>query len=132
MNQRKISRLESFKYAFAGIWFTLSTQRNAQIHAVMGLIIVFVGLLVRLTRLEWAIIVLTMGLVITLETVNTAIEVAMDHLTPEIHPQVKIVKDTAAGAVLLGAMTAVIVGLLLLGLPLLDLIFAENSAELIR
>ncbi|MDM8527048.1 diacylglycerol kinase family protein [Anaerolineales bacterium HSG24] len=132
MTQHKINRLESFKYAFAGIWFTLRTQRNAQIHTVMGLIIVCVGLVVGLTRLEWAIIVLTMGLVVTLETINTAIEVAMDHLTPEIHPQVKIVKDTAAGAVLLGAMTAVIVGLLLLGLPLLDLIFAENSAELIR
>ncbi|MDM8529742.1 diacylglycerol kinase family protein [Anaerolineales bacterium HSG25] len=123
MKQRKISRLESFKYGFSGIWFTLTTQRNAQIHTIMGGLVVGVGFLVGLNRVEWAIITLTMGLVVTLETLNTALEVAMDHLAPEIHPQVKIVKDTAAGAVLLGAITAVIVGLLLLGPPLFDLIF---------
>jgi diacylglycerol kinase len=61
-------------------------------------------------------------MVIATETINTALEVAMDHLSPEIHPEVKIVKDVSAGAVLLTAMTAVVVGLLILGPPLLALL----------
>ncbi len=119
---QKINRVASFRYAFAGMWYTLTTQRNAQIHVGIGSLIVVLGLFLRITLTEWAILALTMGGVLVTETINTSIEAAMDYLTLERHPQIKIVKDTAAGAVLLAAITAVVVGLLILGPPLLTFV----------
>jgi diacylglycerol kinase len=116
---RKINRLESFRCAFAGIWHTLRTQRNAQIHLAIATGIIILGLLVRLTTTEWAILVVTTGLVFATELLNTVAEAAMDYATTEFDPQVKVVKDVAAGAVLITAITAVVVGLLILGPPLL-------------
>jgi diacylglycerol kinase len=117
---RKISRIESFRCAFAGIWHTLRTQRNAQIHLAFTLIVILLGLFIGLGPTKWAILVLTIGLVLAAEMLNTAAEAAMDYVTTEYHPQVKIVKDVAAGAVLVTAIAAVIVGLLILGGPLLN------------
>jgi diacylglycerol kinase len=117
---KKINRLQSFQHAFAGIWYTLRTQRNAQIHVGTGVCIVVLGLLLRIRLTEWATLALTMGFVIVSEMLNTSIEAAMDHATTEFHPQIKIVKDVAAGAVLVSAVTAVAVGLLILGPPLLE------------
>ena len=111
--------MQSFQYAFAGIWYTLKTQRNAQIHVSIGVIIFLLGLSLGLTLTEWAIIVLTMGFVLATEMINTVAEAAMDVMTTEFHPQIKVVKDVAAGAVLTSAITAVIVGLLILGPRLL-------------
>ncbi len=115
---QKINRLESFRCAFAGIWYTVRTQRNAQIHLIVTVIVSAIGLMVKLTFLEWAIIALTVGLVMVAETLNTAAEAAMDYASPEFHPEVKIVKDVAAGAVLIAAIISVIVGLLILGPPI--------------
>ncbi len=112
---RKINRIQSFQYAFAGLWHTLKTQRNAQIHLAIGLVIVVVGLWLKLSVTQWAIIALTMGFVVATEMLNTVAESAMDYATTDFDPHVKIVKDVAAGAVLVAAITAVIVGILILG-----------------
>ncbi|MBN1219753.1 MAG: diacylglycerol kinase family protein [Anaerolineae bacterium] len=112
---RKISRIQSFQYAFAGIWHTFKTQRNAQIHLGIACLILMLGLWLKLSFTEWAVIVLTMGFVVATEMLNTVAEAAMDYATTEFDPQVKIVKDVAAGAVLVSAITAVMVGLLILG-----------------
>jgi diacylglycerol kinase len=114
---QKINRIQSFHYAFVGIWYTLRTQRNAQIHVGITILIVTLGLNLELTLTEWATLVLTTGFVIAAEMLNTAIEAAMDVATPDYHPQIKVVKDVAAGAVLVAAMTAVVVGLFILGPP---------------
>lgn len=117
---QKITRIQSFRYAFVGIWYTLKTQRNAQIHLSISLVIFILGLLLKLTLTEWAIIALTIGFVLATEMVNTVAEVAMDYLTAEFNLHVKVIKDVAAGAVLTAAITAVIVGLLILGPPLFE------------
>jgi diacylglycerol kinase (ATP) len=117
---QKINRIQSFRYAFAGIWYTLRTQRNAQIHITIAVVIIALGIFLELSRTEWAILVLTTGFVIATEMLNTATEAAMDFATTEFNPQVKVVKDVAAGAVLISAITAVAVGLLILGPPLID------------
>jgi diacylglycerol kinase len=117
---RKINRLESFRYAFAGIWHTLKTQRNAQIHVAIALVIFVLGLVLNLSLTEWAILALTTGFVLATEMLNTVAEAAMDYATAEFDPQVKIVKDVAAGAVLTATITAVVVGLLILGPPLFE------------
>jgi diacylglycerol kinase len=116
---RKINRIESFLYAIAGIWHTLKTQRNAQIHVSIAVVIFILGLFLNLSLIEWAILALTTGFVLVAEMLNTVAEAAMDYATTEFNPRVKIVKDVAAGAVLIAAITAVFVGLLILGPPLL-------------
>jgi diacylglycerol kinase len=105
--------LTSFRYAFSGIWHVLRTQRNARIHLSVALVVVILGLGLRLSHIEWAIIALTIALVLVAEAFNTVAETAVDLATAEYHPLAKIAKDVAAGAVLLMAIAAVIVGLLI-------------------
>ncbi len=96
----------------------LRTQRNAWIHAVVSTAVFALGLLLGLGRLEWAILLLTVALVWMAEFINTALEAVVDLASPDLHPLAKVGKDVAAAAVLVGAVTAVLVGLLVLGPPL--------------
>ena len=109
------SRLASFRYAFSGLWFMLRTQRNAWIHATATVCVVALGLWLSLSRIEWAILALTIGLVWMAEFINTALEAVVDLASPDIHPMAKVGKDVGAAAVLVAAFTSVIVGLLILG-----------------
>ncbi len=109
------SRLASFRNAFSGLWFMLRTQRNAWIHAAATVCVVAVGLWVSLSRTEWAVLALTIGLVWMAEFINTALEAVVDLASPDIHPLAKVGKDVGAAAVLVAAFTSVIVGLLILG-----------------
>jgi len=110
--------LTSFRHAFSGVWYVVRTQRNARIHLTVALVVIALGLWLGLSYTEWAVIVLTIGLVLAAEAFNTVAEAAVDLATAERHPLAKIAKDVAAGAVLLMAITAVVVGLLILGPPL--------------
>jgi diacylglycerol kinase (ATP) len=110
--------LTSFRHAFSGVWYVVRTQRNARIHLTVALVVIALGLWLGLSYTEWAVIVLTIGLVLAAEAFNTVAEAAVDLATAERHPLAKIAKDVAAGAVLLMAITAVLVGLLILGPPL--------------
>jgi len=121
--QRSTSRLDSFRHAFAGCCHLLQSQQNAWIHACATVAVVLLGLWLRLSPLEWAVIVLTIGLVWMAEFVNTALEAVVDLASPDLHPLAKIGKDVAAAAVLVGAVTAVVVGLLVLGPPLWHRLF---------
>jgi diacylglycerol kinase (ATP) len=114
-SRRAVSRIASFRHAFAGWWYVLRTQHNAWIHAVASVAILGVALWAQLERLEWALLILTVALVWVAEFVNTAVETLVDLASPEMHPLAKIAKDIAAASVLIAALAAVIVGLLLLG-----------------
>lgn len=119
MDTRRTSLVESFRYAFAGLWYTLRTQRNARIHLSIAIAVVVVGVGLNLSQGEWAIIGLTIGFVFVAEMFNTVVEAVIDLVTEEYRPLAKQAKDVAAGAVLTAAMTAVAVGLIILGPPLL-------------
>ncbi len=119
MNTRRTSLVQSFRCAFAGLWHTLRSQRNARIHLSIAVIVIAVGVALNLNRSEWAIVGLAIGFVFVAELFNTVIEAVIDLVTEEYHPLAKRAKDMAAGAVLTAAMTAVAVGLLILGPPLL-------------
>ena len=108
----------SFRFAFAGIGYLFRTQRNARIHAVIAVIVCIVAAWLRVTRVEWAILVLSIACVLILEGLNTALEAAVDLASPQIHPLAKIAKDVTAGMVLIAAIASAIVGLLILGPPL--------------
>jgi len=105
-----MTRVQSFKYAFSGLWTLLSTQHNAWIHAVATLVVVTCGFIVRLSLMEWCVIVLAIIIVWMAEAFNTALEFLADVAHPDYHPLIKKVKDIAAGAVLLSAIGAAIVG----------------------
>lgn len=102
----------SFGYAFAGLWWTIKTQRNMRIHCAIGLGVILLGLLLRLSAVELAIVVLAATLVLAAEMLNTVVEAAVDLASPTYHPLAKIAKDVAAGAVLVTALGAAAAGLL--------------------
>ena len=112
------SRIAAFGHAFRGWWYVLKTQHNAWIHSLFATAVILVGLWVGLKPLDWAVIVLTIAMVFTAEFINTAIEAIVDLASPSHHPLAKVGKDVGAGAVLVSALAAVLVGLLILGPPL--------------
>lgn len=113
------ARLRSFKYAFRGIGLVVTSQHNAWIHVAATLVVVSVGLWVQLSRLEWCSLVLAIVAVFTAEALNTAIEYVTDLTSPEFHVLAGKAKDAAAGAVLIAAVGAVLVGYLVFGTRLL-------------
>ncbi|MFG6121098.1 MULTISPECIES: diacylglycerol kinase family protein [Thalassobacillus] len=102
-----------FKYAWRGILTVTKTERNMKYHLIIAAIVLLCSMIMQLSRVEWAIVLLVIGLVLTMEMVNTSLEKAMDHLSPDIHPAVGMVKDIAAGAVLIAALLSVIIGLII-------------------
>jgi diacylglycerol kinase len=112
------TRARSFRNAFRGCGYTLRTQPNAWIHASFTVVVVILGMWLRLSSRDWAVIILTMALVWTTEIFNTAIEAVIDLACPDHHSLAKAGKDAAAGAVLVSAISSVLIGLLILGPPL--------------
>lgn len=107
--------MQSFRYAVEGIGYTLQTQRNMRIHAVAAFLVIGLGGYLGLSRMEWVAIVFAVSLVLVLEMLNTAIENTIDLVTTKYHPLAKIAKNVAAGAVLVAAGNAIVVGLLIFG-----------------
>jgi diacylglycerol kinase (ATP) len=104
------SLLSSFKYAWAGVVYTAATQRNFRIHLLIGVMAVCLGIYERITPIEFAIVGLTIALVLTFELLNTSLEAVVDLTVGErYHELAKIAKDSAAGAVLIAAVGALFV-----------------------
>ena len=123
MRSRNI--LESFRFAFVGLWYALRTQRNTRIHLSIAAAVVAVGLCLNLSHVQWAVLTLTIGFVLVSEMLNTVAETLVDLVSPGYHPLAKVVKDVTAGAVLLTAIISVVVGLLMLGPPLWKRLFGN-------
>jgi len=113
-------RLHSFRYAWAGLATLLRTQHNAWIHAAATVLVIALGAWLRLSSAEWLWLVLAMVLVWMAEAFNTALELLADAVTREQHPLIGRAKDVAAAAVLIAALGALIIGMLVLGPPLLQ------------
>jgi diacylglycerol kinase (ATP) len=112
------SRAISFRYAFAGWWFVIRTQRNAWIHAMVSVAVVLVSFWLQLAARDWAVIVMAIALVWTAEFLNTALEAVVDLASPHQHYLAKVGKDVGAAAVLIAAGSAALIGFLVLGPPL--------------
>lgn len=102
--------LKSFVYAFQGIEFCIKHQQNFRFHSIAMLIAIVAGFWLHISQTEWWVVLLCCALVLTSEMINTAIEKLCDVVNPSHHPQIKIVKDVAAGAVLVVAIVAAICG----------------------
>lgn len=101
--------IRSFSHAGAGLRYLFRSQRNARIHLLLTLLAVGLALWLGLEAVEWAILSLTIGFVLACEGLNTAIEAALDRISVDQHPLAKVAKDTAAGAVLIAAITSLLV-----------------------
>ena len=98
----------------------LQTQHNAWIHAVVAVMVFILAFWLKLPTHDWAILILTVAMVFAAEFMNTAIEAVVDLASPAHHPLAKVGKDVGAAAVLIAALSAVLIGLLILGPPLLE------------
>ncbi len=111
--KKKKKLTNSFKYAFEGIASSLKTEQNLKIHFAIMIVVIIAGIICRISVFEWIICVILFGLVIAFELINTAIETTVDLAMPDKHPKAKLAKDISAGAVLILAITAIIVGLII-------------------
>jgi diacylglycerol kinase len=110
-----VSLLRSFGFALEGVSYLIRTQRSAQIEIAIGVVVIAVAAWLRISALEWAVLILAMAPVLALEALNTAIELAVTLASPERHPLAKAAKDVAAAMVLIAALGSVIVGAIVLG-----------------
>lgn len=113
-----IRRFRAFKHAFSGWIFVLKTQENAWLHSVATVLVVLLGLWLKLPPRDWAVLILAIAMVWTAEFINTSLEAVVDLASPEKHPLAKAGKDVGAAAVLIAALSSVVIGLLILGPPL--------------
>jgi len=119
-----VSRAHAFTHAFRGWWFVIRTQHNAWLHAVASTLVMLMAWRLHLSTVEWAVLLLTIALVWTAEFINTALEAVVDLASPNQHPLAKVGKDVGAAAVLIAALTSILVGLLILGPPLWEKLIA--------
>jgi diacylglycerol kinase (ATP) len=115
-------RLLSFRYAGRGVWLTIKSQHNAWIHLLATVAVLIAGFVLRISKIEWCIIILTCAAVWTAEALNTALELLADAVSKETHPVIGQAKDVAAGAVLITAFGALMVGVLVFGPHILALL----------
>ena len=109
---------KSFACALTGLWLVLRSERNLKIELAVAIATVVLGLFLRIGWTDWSVIVLTIGTVLAAEIGNTAVEAVVDLVSPAQNELARLAKDAAAAAVLVTAITSVVVGLLVLGPPL--------------
>jgi diacylglycerol kinase len=105
-------RAKSFSHAGRGLWILFRTAHNSWLHLAIMAAAIALGAWLRITQIEWVMIALASGLVLSAEAFNTAIEIDMDLTSPQYHPFARDTKDVAAGAVLISAITALVVAAL--------------------
>jgi len=105
--------MRSFGYALEGVAYILRTQRNARIEIAIAIAALALGAWLGISVVEWAVLVITIALVMALEWMNTSLELAVSLASPERHPSAKAAKDVAAACVLLGAIASLVVALVI-------------------
>lgn len=103
--------IRSFVNAFRGIFLLIKSERNFQIHVCALILVVSAGFYFDINRFEWLVIILISALVLGLEGINSALEKLCDEVTEERKESIRNIKDIAAGAVLMAAIAAVIIGI---------------------
>ena len=116
MNSSKFSllkRLKSFKYAFDGLRILIKEEHNSRVHIFIAICVIGAGIYFEISSIEWMALIFSIGFVITVEIINSAIENICDFISPEKHELIKKVKDLAAAAVLITTIVAVAIGLII-------------------
>lgn len=105
--------VNSFKYAIQGIISSFKSERNMKIHVLFMILVIIAGILLKISKVEWIICIILFAMVIGAEMFNTAIETVVDIAMPEKNEKAKIAKDVSAGAVLIMAIAAAIIGVII-------------------
>ena len=114
LKKKGINRLfKSFKYAYEGLKYAFKYEQNILVHFLATILVIIAGIFFKISMTEWLVLTLIIGLVIATELINTSIEATIDLVTKEVHPLAKVAKDTAAAAVLIFGITALIIGLII-------------------
>ncbi|MDG3582264.1 diacylglycerol kinase [Galbibacter pacificus] len=105
-----INRLKSIGYAFKGAYLLIKTESSIQIQTVLAVLVTLAGFYFEISKTEWILQILTIALVISIEGLNTAVEKIADFIHPDHHYKIGFIKDIAAGAVFIAAISAIVVG----------------------
>lgn len=104
---------KSFKFAFKGVIEALKKEQNLKIFLVVAVGVIILSWILKITRIEWAIIVYVVSFCLAIETINTALEQLLDMISPEHNGKAKIIKDIVAGAVLFSSIGALIIAFII-------------------
>lgn len=111
LKKKGLHRLvKSFTYAFDGLKYAFKYEQNILVHTLATILVIIAGIFFKISLTEWLVLALIIGLVIATELINTSIEATIDLVTKDVHPLAKIAKDTAAAAVLVFGLTAIVIG----------------------
>ncbi|AUJ26236.1 Undecaprenol kinase [Virgibacillus dokdonensis] len=110
MELKDKKRLVGFSFAWQGIQFVVKNERNFRVHLCAAIVVILAGIILNINITEWSIILHLIGNVFITEMLNTVAERIIDYVKPDVHPAAKQIKDVAAGAVLIAATIAVIIG----------------------
>lgn len=113
--------IDSFRFAINGIIDAYKKEQTFYIVSIISIIVIICGFIFKISSFEWIIIVLLIGIILSLELVNTSIEATIDLITPKYHPLAKLAKDTVAGAVLISSIVSIILGLIIFLPKIIDL-----------
>jgi diacylglycerol kinase len=105
--------INSFKHAIDGVINTTRVEKNLQLHFIIMICVIVLGLKVELSSFEWIICLILFGLVISAEMFNTSFEKTLDYMTKDHDKKIKFIKDASAGAVLVLAITSAVIGLII-------------------
>ena len=123
-NQKGIKKfINSFSYPIKGLKYAYRNEQNLTVDVGISLIVLIAGFIFKLEKYEWLIVVFTIGAVIALELINTAIEATVDLVTEDYHPLAKVAKDTSAAAVFVVAIAAALVGIIIFLPKIINLLF---------
>ncbi|MDD2412812.1 MAG: diacylglycerol kinase family protein [Bacteroidales bacterium] len=125
MKHQKFSlsnRLKSFSFAFNGLKILIKEEHNARIHLFVAIVVVMAGLIFKISVNEWFVVLFAIGFVMVVEIINTAIESIANIISPEKDKRIKKIKDLSAAAVLISALTALVIGSIIFIPKLLNLI----------
>ena len=114
LKKKGLHRLvKSFTYAFDGLKYAFKYEQNILVHTLATILVIIAGIFLKISLTEWLVLALIIGLVIATELINTSIEATIDLITKDVHPLAKIAKDTAAAAVLVFGLTAIVIGFII-------------------
>ena len=120
-------RLASFKFAFSGLRSLFKHEHNSRLHLLAALLVIAMGFILGISRTEWMILVIIIAMVFITEILNSAIESLADYVSPEYNSIIKRVKDYCAAAVLISAITSVIVGLIIFLPKVIQILFSGKG-----
>ena len=121
--------IQALKNTINGIIYTYKTSRNLKVESIIGICAIILGIVLKLSKIEWAVLVITMFFVLMAEMINSAIEETVDLITEEYNEKAKNAKDIAGGAVTLASLMSIIIGIILFLDKLIVFVFNKYKGE---